>query len=206
LFDLHDAARFHKRLGSRLRAVIADQPYVLLFAHHFGKLHIHRLIQSPQPILGFTLRTKAIADDLFRMPVQNDGQIHPGKIKENLSLGGLIGAYLEYCESYYKNSNEPRNIENALVVFLGKNGTLKAEDFDQNHFKIVRNLMIEKGLARKTINDYCSAMRRMFRWAAEEQMVPSIVWHNLQVVRNLKFGRTNAKEGKTTSAGGGRTC
>ena len=54
--------------------------------------------------------------------------------------------------------------------------------------------MISKKLGRKTINQRISKIRRMFKWAAGEELIPANTWHSLQAVEPLKYGRSAAKE------------
>src|SRR5262249_635585 len=60
--------------------------------------------------------------------------------------------------------------------------------------KAVRNEMIATGLARGVINQRIGRIRRVFRWAVENELVPPSVFHGLQAVRGLQRGRTEAKE------------
>ena len=54
--------------------------------------------------------------------------------------------------------------------------------------------MIESGLSRGVINNRIGRIKRMFKWAVAEELVPSSVYHGLQAVAGLSFGRTSARE------------
>jgi len=54
--------------------------------------------------------------------------------------------------------------------------------------------MIEKGLARGVINQRIARIRRVFKWAVGEELVPPAVLEGLRTVEGLKRGRTVARE------------
>ncbi len=54
--------------------------------------------------------------------------------------------------------------------------------------------MIEKGWCRRNVNHNVGRIKRMFRWATENELVPGTVYHALQAVAGLKRGRTQARE------------
>ncbi len=56
--------------------------------------------------------------------------------------------------------------------------------------------MIEKGWARTYVNHQIDRVRRMFRWATEEQLIPATVYHALQAVRGLRKGLPGVRESK----------
>jgi integrase len=49
---------------------------------------------------------------------------------------------------------------------------------------------------RKLINAAVGCLKRMFKWAVAEELIPAIVFHGLQAVEGLKKGRSAAKETK----------
>ncbi len=61
--------------------------------------------------------------------------------------------------------------------------------------------MIDKGLARSVINKRIGMLKKMFRWAASQQLVPVTVYQALATVENLRAGRYRAKEHKTAYRG-----
>ena len=71
---------------------------------------------------------------------------------------------------------------------------MAANEFGPKKLKAMRQAMIADGLARGVINQNVGRIRRMFRWAASEELVDAAVWHALQTVMGLQRGRTEAKE------------
>jgi integrase len=56
--------------------------------------------------------------------------------------------------------------------------------------------MVKADLARKTINEHVSRIRRLFKWGVEHELIPETCWRALHAVSGLKRGRTTAKESK----------
>lgn len=54
--------------------------------------------------------------------------------------------------------------------------------------------MIAQGLCRTEINKRIGRIKRAFKWAVSEELVPASVYHGLQTVAGLKYGRTAARE------------
>jgi integrase len=54
--------------------------------------------------------------------------------------------------------------------------------------------MIRKGWARTYVNAQVDRVRRMFRWAAEEELLPGSVHDNLAKVASLRKGKCKARE------------
>jgi integrase len=54
--------------------------------------------------------------------------------------------------------------------------------------------MIEAGLTRRSINGRVSRVKRLYRWASEQELVPPSTYHGLLAVRGLQRGRSAARE------------
>lgn len=54
--------------------------------------------------------------------------------------------------------------------------------------------MIDLGQSRRYINDNVDRIRRIFKWAVSEELVPAAVHQALQTVAGLRKGRTAARE------------
>ncbi len=73
-------------------------------------------------------------------------------------------------------------------------GGTRAVDFGPKALKMVREKMITDGVCRGVINGRVSRIKRFFRWAVAEELIPPSVYHGLQAVRGLSFGRSSARE------------
>ena len=60
--------------------------------------------------------------------------------------------------------------------------------------KAVREELIQKQHAPTNINDQIGRIKRVFKWAVSEEMVPPSVFHGLQAVVGLQRGRCDAVE------------
>ena len=117
------------------------------------------------------------------------------------TVAGLVRAYLKYAKNYYrgpdgKTTQEPQNIKYALMPLVEYCPALLAEEFGPLKLKEVRQRMIDLDWSRGVINQRIGIIKRMFKWAASEQLVPASVHHGLQTVGGLKRGRSGARETK----------
>jgi integrase len=116
-----------------------------------------------------------------------------------IGINNVIKAYLAFAEKYYLKPSGKKSSEVACLVaacepLIDLFGTENAREFGPKKLKLVREHMIAKGWSRNTINKAIDRIKRMFRWATEEEFLAPDVHHGLQAVAGLKFGRTSAKE------------
>lgn len=115
------------------------------------------------------------------------------------SLSCLIKNFLVHAEQRYVKADgtptgEAGNIRSALNHLICHCPKLQAADFGPFKLEEVRQKMIEAQLARGVINQRVNIIRRMFRWAARKQFIPSSVWHGLLAVEGLRKGMPGVKE------------
>jgi integrase len=118
-----------------------------------------------------------------------------------LSVNEVLLAYLEYARGYYTKDGEPNqefeSLKYAMRPLKQLYGHSRAADFGPKDLKTVRQRMIDDGLSRTYINNQTNRIKRIFKWAVSEELVPPSVYHGLQTVAGLRFGRSAARE--TTS-------
>jgi len=73
-------------------------------------------------------------------------------------------------------------------------GRPPACEFTPLKLKAIRQKMIEAGLSGKVINQRVGRIKRLFKWAVGEELVPETVHRALMAVEGLKAGRPNARE------------
>ncbi len=132
----------------------------------------------------------------------------PG-VPGDLTITELIHAYWKHVEGYYRRpdgtpTSEVGEYRRALRPVRLTYGRILAKEFGPLALKAVRQMMIEGWndpehgphcpLARGVINQRIGRIGRMFRWAAENEMVATSVYHGLQAVRGLQRGRSPARE------------
>ena len=117
---------------------------------------------------------------------------------EGLTVVEICAAYLDHCETYYRKNGKPTQhikvIELSLQRLAEIHGEAPAAEFGPRALKSLRQTMIEKHLSRTYINDQIEIVKRMFRWAVSEELIPASVDHALRTVEGLKKGRSEARE------------
>ncbi len=128
----------------------------------------------------------------------NGGTI-PRKRTSDLTVVELVAAFMRHARSYYRDADGKQTHEvatyNAVIRRLkDSNGRTKVSEFGPLALKGVRQVMIDDGLARRTINQHVNRIRHVFKWGVENQLVDPSVLQGLQAVAGLRRGRSNAKE------------
>jgi integrase len=128
-----------------------------------------------------------------------------------LTVAGLVKRYWSHVEAYYRNADgtptgEVLSMKYALRPLSFLYGQTPAKDFGPVALKAVRQLMVDgylhprygqqKPLCRTVINSRIKRIRRMFKWAVANQLVPADSHHALCTLEALKLGRTEARESK----------
>ncbi|MFO0871495.1 MAG: site-specific integrase [Pirellulales bacterium] len=110
----------------------------------------------------------------------------------------VCASFWRYAEVHYVKNGVPTDelacIRMALRPLNELYGATEASAFGPSKLKAVRERMIADGLARPTINECMAKIRRVFRWAASEELLLASVWQSLATVQGLQRGRTEARE------------
>lgn len=131
---------------------------------------------------------------------QANGRTLPHDVRgpSGLLINELILAYWEFAETYYRKNGEPTtelgSIREALRPLKRLYGSTAASDFGPRSLKACREAMISTKLARSVINNRVSRIKRMYKWATENELVPPSAYHGLQAVASLKKDRSAARE------------
>lgn len=116
----------------------------------------------------------------------------------DLSVAELILAYWRHARLYYRKDGRPTSelhkTRCAMRLLRALFGREPASTFDPLALKAVRQRVIDSGVARATVNAQIQVIRRMFKWAVENELVPPSVYHGLQAVAGLRRGRSDARE------------
>jgi len=115
-----------------------------------------------------------------------------------LSVDELALLFLQHADRYYVKdglpTSEANNIRIALRPLIRLHGRCRARDFSPRKLKDVRDAMIDVGCVRTSINRQIGRIRRMFRWAVENEYVPVEIYSTLATVAGLRAGRSDAVE------------
>ncbi len=130
----------------------------------------------------------------------------PARLRKHggLTVAELILAYWKHAKGYYRKhgvmTSEVGAIKVALKIVRQLYGGSKAAEFGPLALKTVRDAMVRLNWARTTVNAQIIRVRRMFKWAAASEMLPSSIYGDLRCVDGLRRGRTSARETERVAA------
>lgn len=115
-----------------------------------------------------------------------------------ITLAALGVRHLDWAEGYYRTADggttsSVDGIRMALKA-LFPFSDLPAASFGPKMLKRVQEMLVREGRPRVTVNRTVKTLRRVFKWAAAEELVPAEVWRSLEAVPPLQKGRTDAPE------------
>ncbi len=122
-----------------------------------------------------------------------------GPASANLTVGEILLPFLRWAEGYYRTPDgEPTHevVELRLSARAVRElyGHLPACEFGPKALAAVLLSMIGADLSRKLIYKRIDRVRRAFKWAAAEELVPVTVYQALRTLAGLQKGRTEARE------------
>ncbi len=112
-----------------------------------------------------------------------------------LTIVELCVRYWKFAVGYYRNNPKVMpGIKRTMGYLRAHYGHTRAVEFGPLALKAIRQRMIDEGLSRTYCNDHAGRIKRMFRWAVGEQLLPVETYQTLAVVPGLRAGRTDARE------------
>ena len=122
----------------------------------------------------------------------------PLTTSEEITVSEVMLAYLSHAKSYYrKDGKATREFGHIVEVcrlikpLYGHDSTV---EFGPLALKTIRQLLIDADISRKHINKQVDRIKRIFRWAAAEELIPARVPQALGMVAGLRKGRSEARE------------
>jgi len=116
----------------------------------------------------------------------------------DLTITELAIRYWRFAESYYRKNGQSTGVTPGIKVALrslrNAYGPTRAADFGPLALQAVQQRMVDAGLSRPYINENIARIKRMFRWAVSQELVPESVYRALAAVPGLKKGKTEARE------------
>jgi hypothetical protein len=124
----------------------------------------------------------------------------------DLTLAELIARYWKHVEEYYRHADgtptgEVQAMRYALRPLNHLHGLMPVSNFGPSSLKAVRELMVrgyehpkygpQKPLCRTRINAQVKRIRRMLKWAVENDLAPPAVHQALCAVAALKRGASS---------------
>ena len=118
---------------------------------------------------------------------------------ESITINQVIARFWSHAESYYVRpdgtpTHEVNNFRQALRPLSELYGDTPASELGPRALAAVRHKMVKMGWCRLNVNKMVARVTRMFRWAAEHEIVPASVYHGLQTLKGLATGRCEARE------------
>ncbi|QEL19512.1 site-specific integrase [Limnoglobus roseus] len=115
------------------------------------------------------------------------------------SVNEVILAYWQHAEVYYagpggKPTAELNHIKTALRFVRVLYGDSAAADFGPVKLAVVRAAMVERGWCRPLVNRRVDRVRRCFKWAVSQELVPGDRYEALRALPGLRRGKTAAPE------------
>jgi integrase len=130
--------------------------------------------------------------------IQHDG--NPPAPRHTAAITEVAVAYTECAIGYYrkngKATDEVRMIKTAAKIIRELHGRTPVAEFGPLALKAVREQKIGEDWCRTHINKQVERVKRMFKWATENELIPGTVYESLRCVAGLKRGRTEAREGR----------
>jgi len=115
-----------------------------------------------------------------------------------ITIVELCARYFRFAKGYYQKNGRctrviPR-IRCALRYLRERYGEQPAAEFGPLALKALREKMVSDDLSRRYTNDHVDRIKRMFKWAVGEQLVPPVTYQALATVTGLRRERTDARE------------
>ena len=118
--------------------------------------------------------------------------------KANLTVAEVLLRYRDFARTYYIRDGQPTkqfvNLQYAMKPLRLLFGDVPAAQFDPLNLKTVRECMVSDDVSRNEINKRINMIKRFWKWAASEKIVPVEVYQGVATLEPLQFGRTEARE------------
>jgi integrase len=115
------------------------------------------------------------------------------------SVNEIFFAFLKHAEQHYRRPDGTQTHEvdeYKLVSRLVREvyGHTAAREFGPLALKAVREIMVGRKWCRTLVNQRVNRVRRVFKWAAAEELIPFEAYQRLTAVTGLQKGRATAPE------------
>lgn len=115
-----------------------------------------------------------------------------------LSVEDLIARYLLFAEGHYVKRGKPTRQMERVKLSLGpvrdQFGAIPAASFGPKALKDVLAIYGRLGWKRGFCNACLGCVKRAFKWAVSEELIPPSVWHGLSTVAGFRRGAPGIAE------------
>ena len=118
---------------------------------------------------------------------------------DQITVAELTARFWRHAKGYYRKpdgtpTSTLSDFRVALRPLSSLYGDEPAAEFGPRALRTVRQTWLDADLSRKTISTYTACIRRVFKWAASHEIVPTSVSQALSTVEGLRRGRSTARE------------
>jgi hypothetical protein len=164
-------AKLHPRIASLCHYKATSRGYVVLNKHHLYRGRN----DDPKTHQKYLQTIAEWTANGCELPVE----------PHEVIVAEVMAANRRHAQRYYvgrdgRPKGEADTIRLALKSPKEFYGKTRAVDYGPLAFKAVRQRMIKKGWGRKSINSQVGRVKRCFRSAVENEMLPPSVYHGLQ--------------------------
>ncbi len=115
------------------------------------------------------------------------------------TVNELLLAFLGHAAGYYRRpdgtpTSELKNYRDAVRPVKTLFGHVPAGEFGPLALKAVRQRLVDDGYCRPVVNKMVGRVKRVFKWAAGEELIPFDVLHRLAAVAGQGKGQAEARE------------
>lgn len=119
--------------------------------------------------------------------------------RAGVSVNEVLLAFMEWAATHYRTpdggpTTEIGELKWSIRPVRELYGDTPAAEFGPRALVAVRQHMVGLGWCRSLINRRIDRIKRVFKWATAEELVPVIVYQALRTVAGLRKGRTEARE------------
>ena len=114
-------------------------------------------------------------------------------------VSDLVMAFWSHAEQHYRRADgtptsEIEEYRGAVRILATLYASTPAAEFGPLALQSVRQAMIDRGWCRKRVNQQIGRLKRLFKWAASQELIPGAVYQSLTTLGGLQRGRTEARE------------
>jgi integrase len=177
--------RLHRPTGQAVVTIDGQDYYLGPFGSARSKKKYNRLTDA------WAARQERGAAEAEELPALSE-------VRDVATVKELILQYTVHARMYYSASEGQQRevgcIQDALQIVKDLYGRSAAHEFGPKALKAVRRAMVARDWARGYVNHQINRVKRMFRWATEEELIPATNYHALQSVRGLRKGTPDVRE------------
>lgn len=160
----------------------------------FGRWVTLGVWQSPESLAAYRRVCAEVAAAVGPAPP-------PAVRKHGPAVADVLAAFRSHAQSHYRHpdgtpTTELKELGLSLRPLCDLYGPTPAAEFGPLALAAVRAEMVRRGWCRTLVNRRVERVKRVFKWAAAQELVPVAVHAALATVAGLRKGRSNARESR----------